>query len=130
LGTAYRRPTLKELASTREYRLTRQKGIRVGRSPDKSIGKTLSTGEWTDLILGRVRLGAEYEALKWYTWKSGTLDAEDTTLAAQLHPAHKTHHTKIITHQHETVILASCRRKRTHARTRTPTHDKPAGKRG
>jgi hypothetical protein len=73
------RPTLKELASTKEYRLTRWKGIRVGRSPNKSIGKTLSIGEWTDLILGRVRLGEEYEALKQYTWKSGTLDAEDTT---------------------------------------------------
>jgi hypothetical protein len=88
------KPTLKELASTREYRLARWKGIRVGRSPDKSIGKTLSTGEWTDLILGRVRLEEEYEALKQYTWKSGTLDAEDTTLAAQLHPAHKTHHSR------------------------------------
>jgi hypothetical protein len=86
------KPTLRELASTKEYRLARWKGIRVGRSPDKSIGKTLSTGEWTDLILGRVRLEKEYEALKQYTWKSGTLDAEDTTLAAQLHPAHKTHH--------------------------------------
>jgi hypothetical protein len=61
------KPTLKELASTREYRLTRWIGVRVGRSPDKSIGKTLSTGEWTDLILGRVRLEEEYEALKQYT---------------------------------------------------------------
>jgi hypothetical protein len=70
---------LKELASTREYMLARWKGIRVGRSRDKFIGKTLSPGEWTDLILGRVRLEEEYGALKQYTWKSGTLDAEDTT---------------------------------------------------
>jgi hypothetical protein len=81
----------------------------------------LSTGECTDLILGRVRLEEEYEALKQYTWKSGTLDAEDTTMAAQLYPAPKTHHSKIITHRYgmsmQRLILASCRRKGTHART-------------
>jgi hypothetical protein len=63
------RPTLKGLAGTREYRLTRWKGIRVGHSPDKSIGKTLSTGEWIDLILGRVRLE---DVRRWGTRKYGT----------------------------------------------------------
>jgi hypothetical protein len=38
------RPTLKELASTKEYRLARWKGIRVGRSPNKSIGVTSVAG--------------------------------------------------------------------------------------
>jgi hypothetical protein len=69
-----------------------------------------------------------------YTRKSGTLDAEDTTLAAQLHYAHKTHHSKIITHRHELStrrpIRASCRRKRTHKCTQTPTPEKPARKWG
>jgi hypothetical protein len=55
-------------------------------------------------------------------------------LAAQLHHIPKTHHTKIIAHPHKMsegrLILASCRRKRTHTHPRTPTHDKPAQKRG
>jgi hypothetical protein len=49
-----------------EYMLARGKGIGVERFPDKSIGKTLSTGEWTDLILARVRQEEGYKAPKEY----------------------------------------------------------------